>query len=209
MSAQRPPYGRWIALGLGAVLLFLTALLLVKSEWNHETSNYGGVPPSFPPPIIHLLKLGRTHELSFSVPFGEESVAMRVATGSRYGLEPDANEEWDRILPKHGHLVHIASTPTATPEPYTVTLLHQLKCLQIVREQYLSPPTNPITSRTRHCMNYLRQTLYCRLNMGLESVEDAEGRAARDYDAVCRDWTKLYDEADRNQVAFSSWKERQ
>ncbi|KAL4264054.1 ustYa family protein [Pleurotus pulmonarius] len=192
MGAQRPPYGRWIALGLGAVLLFLTALLLLKSEWGHETSDYD-----------------RTHELSFSVPFGEESVAMRIATGSRYGLEPDANEEWDRILPKHGHLVHIASTPTSTPEPYTVTLFHQLKCLQIVREQYLSPPSNPIAPRTRHCMNYLRQTLYCRLNMGLESVEDAEGRAARDYDAVCRDWTKLYDEADRNQAAFSLWKERQ
>ncbi|KAF4564754.1 hypothetical protein EYR36_002693 [Pleurotus pulmonarius] len=153
--------------------------------------------------------MDRTHELSFSVPFGEESVAMRVATGSRYGLEPDANEEWDRILPKHGHLVHIASTPTSTPEPYTVTLFHQLKCLQIVREQYLSPPSSPIAPRTRHCMNYLRQTLYCRLNMGLESVEDAEGRAARDYDAVCRDWTKLYDEADRNQAAFSLRKERQ
>ncbi len=54
MGAQRPPYGRWIALGLGAVLLFLTALLLLKSEWGHETSDYGGVLSSLPPPIIHL-----------------------------------------------------------------------------------------------------------------------------------------------------------
>lgn len=54
MSAQRPPYGRWIALGPVAVLLFLTALLLLKSEWGHETSNYGGVPSLLSPTIIHL-----------------------------------------------------------------------------------------------------------------------------------------------------------
>jgi hypothetical protein len=56
-------------------------------------------------------------------------------------------------------------------------------------------------------MNYLRQTLLCRPNLRLESVEDEFGLSDRNfYGTVCRDWTAVYREAERNQVAYAGWK---
>ncbi|KAF9464586.1 hypothetical protein BDZ94DRAFT_1256091 [Collybia nuda] len=135
--------------------------------------------------------------LSFVVPFNNEKVAMRVINGVRYGVGNDASAEWDVILPAGGHCVHVGD------ERYTVTLFHQLKCLQIIREQYMAPATDPILPHTQHCMNYLRQTLLCRPNLRLESVEDDFGLAERNYDTICKDWTKVYEEADRNQRAYA------
>ncbi|KAJ7114041.1 hypothetical protein C8R44DRAFT_881591 [Mycena epipterygia] len=143
--------------------------------------------------------------LSFRVPFGDE-VALRIITAERYGLGDDADEEWSKILPASGHLVHVAHE-SASPEPYTVTLFHQLKCLDIIRTQYKLPPSTPISSRTGHCMNYLRQTALCRPNLRLESVDDEFGHSDRNfYDTVCHDWTALYREAERNQAAYEGWK---
>ncbi|KAJ7753629.1 hypothetical protein DFH07DRAFT_823893 [Mycena maculata] len=146
--------------------------------------------------------------LSFRVPFGDE-VALRIITAERYGLDDDQDDEWSKVLPAGGHLVHIATDEMAAPEPYTLTLFHQLKCLDIIRAQYKSPPNMPISSRTSHCMNYLRQTALCRPNLRLESVDDEFGRSDRNfYDTVCHDWTALYGEAERNQAAYEGWKKK-
>ncbi|KAJ7484285.1 hypothetical protein FB451DRAFT_1337870 [Mycena latifolia] len=143
--------------------------------------------------------------LSFSVPFGDE-VALRIITAEHYGLDDD--EEWGKILPAGGHLVYTAEEGSASPKPHTVTLFHQQKCLAIIRSQYKLPPSTPITPRIRHCMNYLRQTILCRPNLRLESVEDERGLTDRYfYDTVCRDWTTIYMEAERNQLAYAKWKE--
>ncbi|KAJ7602492.1 hypothetical protein DFH06DRAFT_1258701 [Mycena polygramma] len=145
--------------------------------------------------------------LSFRVAFGDE-VALRVITAKRYGLGEDGDEEWSKILPSGGHLVHITEDVSGVPEAHTVTLFHQLKCLDIIRTQYKSLPSEPISPHTRHCMNYLRQTLLCQPNLRLESVEDEFGLSDRNfYDTVCRDWTAVYSEAERNQAEFKNWKD--
>ncbi|KAJ7459649.1 hypothetical protein B0H11DRAFT_2199166 [Mycena galericulata] len=146
--------------------------------------------------------------LSFRVALGDE-VALRIILSSQhYGLDDESSdEEWAKVLPVNGHLVHITKNVSDLPNPYTVTLFHQLKCLAINRAQYQLPQTAPIIPRTRHCMNYLRQTILCGLNLRLESVEKESGLTDRYlYDTVCRDWTKLYDEAERNQLAYEKWK---
>lgn len=141
------------------------------------------------------------------MPFGDE-VALRIITAKRYSLDEDGDEEWAKILPAGGHLVHIATDVSVAPEPHTVTLFHQLKCLEIIRTQFKSSPNTPISPHTQHCMNYLRQTLLCRPNLRLESVEDEFGLSDRNfYDTTCRDWTAVYGEAERNQAAFGHWKE--
>ncbi|KAJ7792082.1 hypothetical protein B0H13DRAFT_2394081 [Mycena leptocephala] len=145
--------------------------------------------------------------LSFSVAFGEE-VALRIAlTPEHYGVDESADEEWDKLLPSGGHLVYVAEDMAVSPTPYTVTLFHQFKCLSIIRAQYKLPPRTPITPQTRHCMNYLRQTILCGLNLRIESVEEVSGLTDRYlYDTVCRDWRNLYEEAERNQLAYMEWK---
>ncbi|KAH9484724.1 hypothetical protein JR316_0001624 [Psilocybe cubensis] len=111
--------------------------------------------------------------------------------------EPDANEEYSRLLPSGGHLVHYPDSDGNMKE-YTVTIFHQLKCLNIVREAYLNDASQPISRFTRHCMTYLRQSLLCNLNIGLENTVNAAASVSRTYNALCFDWTKVYAEAEKN-----------
>ncbi|KAJ6464365.1 hypothetical protein C8R45DRAFT_910982 [Mycena sanguinolenta] len=150
------------------------------------------------------------HELDVSLsfhPYFQDQVALRIITAERYGLGDDANEEWSKTLPESGHLVHLNADASGEAEAHTVTLFHQLKCLDIIRAQYKLPATAPISPRTGHCLNYLRQTVLCRPNLRLESVDDEFGHSDRNYyDTVCNDWTAVYREAERNHVAYNEWK---
>jgi len=148
---------------------------------------------------------------AFEVEF-DEPVALRIQATSHYVLETeDGDEEWSRVLPPGpaGHLVYIRDAEVdddSSIRPYTVTLFHQLKCLDIIRRQYVlllrrqSEPragdsTIAITPLAKHCIEYVRQALQCRPNLWMESTKDAGRGAVLGYDAVCVDWTRVYDEA--------------
>lgn len=121
---------------------------------------------------------------------------MHVSTSIHYDLDSvNAEEQWSHLLPSSGHVVHVYD------EKYTVTLFHQLKCLDIIRQQYITRDSGTISTMTRHCMNYLRQTILCRPNLSLESVTSPLGTVGASYEAVCRDWTRIYDVASRNHEA--------
>ncbi|KAJ6547830.1 hypothetical protein DFH09DRAFT_1039874 [Mycena vulgaris] len=132
---------------------------------------------------------------------------MRITSSSHYQLDTEEGaEEYRKLLPSGGHVVHVWEATTGVAKPYTVTLFHQMKCLDILREEYndLVPGSIP-SLLTHHCMNYLRQTILCRPNMRLESVKNRVGTATRDYEAVCMDWTRVYEEAERNHRVFLDW----
>jgi len=94
-------------------------------------------------------------DLSLFVPFGDP-VAIRVDKTAHYSLVTDEGKaEFDALIPRGGHTVVLPDPRSGKPVTYTVTLLHQLKCLGIVRENYNSG--EPASQLTNHCMNYLRQ----------------------------------------------------
>ncbi|KAF8193011.1 hypothetical protein BJ912DRAFT_961738 [Pholiota molesta] len=129
-------------------------------------------------------------------------VALRVGNTQHYQLNSsDSDMEWSKLIPSGGHLVYTQS-PSGKINKNTVTLFHQFKCLNIIRQQYNHPASTPISSLTHHCMNYLHETLLCRLNTGLESAKNAQGSVSGNYDLVCRDWTQLYKEVERKQRDF-------
>ena len=136
-----------------------------------------------------------TSSLSFIVPSlridFSEPVAMNIAGSPRYDINgPNAAEEWRHLLPEGGHTVRIDG------ETYTVTLFHQLKCLDLIREEHDAGPV-PVTSPiVRHCMNYLRQTLLCHPNLSLELGISPLASVETRYDIACRDWTKVYSAVD-------------
>ncbi|KZT08025.1 uncharacterized protein LAESUDRAFT_724504 [Laetiporus sulphureus 93-53] len=147
--------------------------------------------------------------LSFSVP-ETEPIVIGMADTIRYQLDTEEGAaEFAQLLPVGGHLVYATDENdlNAPPKAYSVTLFHQLKCLDIIRRQLLDIRTTNSTAMTRHCMNYLRQTILCHPNLRLESAKTNTGLASRQYDTVCRDWTALYEEVERNQKAFVVWKE--
>lgn len=92
-------------------------------------------------------------------------------------------------LDDHGHTL---------VQEYTVTLFHQLKCLDIIRHELTNGIPREPTQLTSHCMNYLRQTILCAVNMRLESIKNPLGAVERVYDAICKDWEMVYLEAERN-----------
>ena len=108
------------------------------------------------------------------------------------------------LLPSGQHLVRLASqSEDEDLEVYTVMLFHQLRCLDIIREDFvLTAGSSPLA---RHCLNYLRQTILCHPDLRLESVRRSEGQkptTTREYEAVCRDWSSVYKEAERNYKTF-------
>ncbi|KAI9461089.1 hypothetical protein HD554DRAFT_1525678 [Boletus coccyginus] len=140
-------------------------------------------------------------DLSLSVSFGDP-VAIRVDKTAHYSLESDEGKaEFDALIPHGGHTVVLPDPRNGKPVTYTVTLLHQLKCLGIIRDNYNS--REPPSQLTKHCMNYLRQSTLCNINTRIEHSVKPKGNAVRGYDAVCRDWTKLYDEVERIQFGVA------
>jgi hypothetical protein len=140
--------------------------------------------------------------LSFSPNFREDGlVALRIIESSHYALNSgQADEEWAALMPTGGHTIQVTSPShpnIESPETRTVSLFHQLKCLDIIRQQYNAPPSQPISGLTRHCMNYIRQTILCWPNLRLESARQ-RASSVRNYDTVCRDWNVVYEEAERN-----------
>ena len=142
---------------------------------------------------------------------------------SGYFLDSDVGAaEWTKPAPprREGQLVYVkddTSDPINASDvhKYSVTLFHQLRCLDVIRRQYMlpllpptpgAPPdenrTPPVRPIARHCMNYLRQTVWCRPSTWLESTKNVFGTATRTYDAVCRDWNEVYSAVERNRASF-------
>jgi len=161
---------------------------------------------------------------AFDVEF-DEPVAMRIRSTPHYTIDTDdGDDEWSRMLPPGpaGHLVYVRdSDDEASIRPYTVALFHQLKCLDILRRQYIlllkpdlehqsesnnnnngAGDSNAIYPLARRCMEYLRQTTQCHPNLWLEGTKDGRGAADVEYDTVCLDWTQVYDEAAANRKIF-------
>ncbi|KAK0473961.1 hypothetical protein IW261DRAFT_664540 [Armillaria novae-zelandiae] len=156
-----------------------------------------------PTPTYDASKAGSL--LSFS-PVYASLVAMHYeGTTVRYGMEgPESDEEYAKLLPSGGHTVHISpSNSVDDAETYTVTLFHQLKCLDIIRreygETYLSTP-----ELTQHCLTYLHQSILCRPYLGLEVTKNVVATAKKSREMVCRDWEAVYEEAERNQAAYNN-----
>jgi hypothetical protein len=93
---------------------------------------------------------------------------MYIHDTVRYQLETDeAASEYARLLPPGGHTVE-----DQAGRVYTVAMFHQLRCLDILRETYVS---RNVTSLTRHCLNYLRQSVLCLSDTRLESIKSSKG----------------------------------
>ena len=131
-------------------------------------------------------------------------MAMTVSDTSRYGLNEAGKVDYAMLMPSGGHTIHISTSNDSAPVTYTVSLFHQLKCLEIYHREYLKPLPREVTPELRGCLNYLRQSLLCHADTRLESVKNARVQASKQYDTICRDWTKVYEAAERNYHDYKS-----
>ena len=140
-------------------------------------------------------------------------VALNVAESQHYKLDdPEGDEEWEQLIPAHGHTVTLPLTnmttarnlalmsiyaKESTSKTYTIAMLHQLKCVAILRQSFISRRIRDqnLTLReqqlTHHCANYLRQTFLCQSQSQLEPHTRTVEQTG--YDASCKDWSQLFD----------------
>ncbi|TFK96612.1 hypothetical protein BDV98DRAFT_479899, partial [Pterulicium gracile] len=111
------------------------------------------------------------------------------------------------LLPRGNGTVHL-DTPSGKKGAFTISLFHQLRCLDILRESLMSfrdPRTRSEPTRlAHHCMGYLRQMVLCRSNTQLQSVRNHTGTriTVSDVTGRCQDWTAVYTEVEDNHGRF-------
>ncbi|KAI0919670.1 hypothetical protein AcW1_003136 [Taiwanofungus camphoratus] len=127
--------------------------------------------------------------------------SMHYALDTAMGLA-----EWNASLPSGGVLLHLGPTL----RPFSLSMLHQLRCLDILREILVAFYADESSTAqvekphlAKHCMNYLRQMVLCRADTRLESVRAPKGHGTTVWEVthVCKDWSAVLSAAEQN------WKE--
>ena len=110
----------------------------------------------------------------------------------------EADAQWTAMAPLNGGIVCVGPNK----EPYLVSMFHQLRCLDVLRQAYneLLEETEEAKPVARHCLHYLRQMVLCRRDIRLEPVVDTHGpHTVQPWGVMtCRDWTQVYEAHARN-----------
>ncbi|KAJ3927221.1 MAG: hypothetical protein NXY57DRAFT_1026219 [Lentinula lateritia] len=90
-------------------------------------------------------------------------------------------------------------------QPFTLSLFHQLQCLDIVRKEIIhsdhmsAVPYNLV----QHCINHLRQMILCRSDVYLSPVVAVPTPKAQSLDTYeCNDWQEVFQAVQKNQEDY-------
>ncbi|KAI1782599.1 hypothetical protein LXA43DRAFT_1103693 [Ganoderma leucocontextum] len=127
-------------------------------------------------------------------------VAFAFDSGLRYDL--NASQAWGALVPGEG-LVRLG----VHREPFMVAMFHQLRCLDVMRDQLTKPRAQRDEQPARHCMNYIRQMILCRGDTHLDpyqypsNIHPVEPHPVR----RCLDWRAVYEAVEANQKEYAEW----
>jgi hypothetical protein len=130
-----------------------------------------------------------------------EDTPLRYSTVHASNHNPDA--EWQLLFPGDG-LFELDG------QIYTMSMFHQLRCLNVLRKHYITsfttgvvPPQNESTYHQpiRHCFNYLRQMILCRSDLWIVPVIGNYARLHPTDAYICRDWELVYHRLERWQAS--------
>ncbi|PCH43213.1 hypothetical protein WOLCODRAFT_103228 [Wolfiporia cocos MD-104 SS10] len=114
----------------------------------------------------------------------------------------DSAAEWAALTPGDG-IVHLGSEH----QPFMVTMMHELRCLDIVRGSLAVQIGERRMELTQHCTNYLRQMVLCRGDTFLDpyqypsKIRPVEMNVPR----RCWDWEAVYKAVESNQNGHKAW----
>ena len=129
-----------------------------------------------------------------------KEVALEFDSWTRYKL--DSAEQWTPLFPEGG-IIHLGEPRI----PYTVSMMHQLRCLDVVRDQLTRRKGERDIEPTRHCLNYLRQMVLCRGDLQFDPIQYPHQVNALHPHAIrrCKDWGAVYDAVRKNQREYRDW----
>ena len=78
-----------------------------------------------------------------------------------------------------------------------VAMFHQMPCLQKIRDAIVQGDPG---HHTRHCLNLLRQAVLCASDTTIDPLTTATGTDGLGVVHVCRDWQKVFDFVEENQL---------
>ncbi|OCH90490.1 hypothetical protein OBBRIDRAFT_793252 [Obba rivulosa] len=149
-------------------------------------------------------------------------VALTLEDSRHYALAtPDAPAEYRSLYPGDG-LGFVRLGPQR--RFFSLAMYHQMHCVDSLREAVLGghhmrtereeggERRKRDVEHSAHCLNYLRQGILCAADMTLEpevvrgSEDVGEGLGATH---VCRDWSKVYEFAERNWREWVEWRDAQ
>ena len=80
-------------------------------------------------------------------------------------------------------------------------MFHQMHCLQRIRNAIVHGDPG---YHTRHCLNLLRQVILCASDITLDPINiGTDGTDRVGVVHVCRDWEKVYDLVEKNQLRYN------
>ncbi|KAI0755608.1 hypothetical protein C8Q74DRAFT_1210447 [Fomes fomentarius] len=130
-------------------------------------------------------------------------VAFSFDSGLRYDF--NASQAWGALVPGDG-LIYLGPKR----EPFMVSMLHQLRCLDVMRDQLTKPRAQRDEQPARHCMNYIREMILCRGDTNLDpyqypsNIHPVEPHPVR----RCLNWNAVYEAVEENQREYKAWKEK-
>ena len=76
-------------------------------------------------------------------------------------------------------------------------MFHQMHCLQMIRDSIVQANAGV---HTQHCLNLLRQAVLCASDTTIDALSSATGTNGLGVVHICRDWQKVYDFVEENQI---------
>jgi hypothetical protein len=208
----------WLAL----VIASSFASLIISLYAGYSTAAFANVLASSSRPANHseFPQLSATRHTSYTPgykgyvgsdyprtwPIGPlDTVHMPVEDTVHYAIDADIGvSEWTTTLPNNSGIIYLGQGQ----RPFSISLFHELRCLDILRVELESQlhHLGESTGRTNqtglvsHCMGYIRQMLICRGDTRLESVKAISGLSVSNSDVThtCKDWTAVFQAAEAN-----------
>ncbi|KAJ7510319.1 hypothetical protein B0H11DRAFT_1846133 [Mycena galericulata] len=134
----------------------------------------------------------------------ENDVLIPIHDTVRYQLETeDGAAEWSASFPGNG-MVYLGEQC----RPFSISMFHQIRCLDHLRTAFVDVRSHNASifprdviedgDLTQHCLNYLRQMVFCRSHSYLDPVLGHPIPNAHPDTDQCRDWSAVYRELRRN-----------
>lgn len=131
-----------------------------------------------------------------------DDVTMYIHNTMRYEIDSEAGaQDFANLMPSGEHQVFLGPDK----RPFTIAMFHQLKCLDIVRRDFINLENAPLSDLGNHCLNYLYQTVLCHANTRLEPLRThiwEKSAAAWEQDNMCKDWEAVYNAAEDNWAEY-------
>ncbi|KAI0077300.1 hypothetical protein K474DRAFT_1596295, partial [Panus rudis PR-1116 ss-1] len=147
-------------------------------------------------------------------PIERPTVLMASDASRRYQFNTsDGIAEWKSLVPGDG-VVYLGKEQ----RPFGVSMMHQLGCLDVLREEIVRPREESRLSGSendgsnmalaRHCLNYIKQMMLCRADSQLEPFWYNNNHGPVDLYGFyeCKDWTAVHQAIKLNQGEHLRWK---